>query len=182
MPTSRKKNPAESGQNMGNPHPHVGSPRTEETRQKIRLTRLGKHYPKLSLAKIGEKNHFFGKQHTKEWKEETRERLKPFFYKKGQKSNCYWKGKKNPHITGSKNPRWKGGISQECIKIRNSPAYDNWRRTILIRDRWTCKRCGQKNIKIEVHHIKSFKDYPDLRFDIQNGITLCINCHMLTRR
>jgi 5-methylcytosine-specific restriction endonuclease McrA len=48
------------------------------------------------------------------------------------------------------------------------------------RDHYTCLVCGEVGGRINAHHIKSFKDYPELRFEVDNGITLCINCHKLT--
>ena len=38
----------------------------------------------------------------------------------------------------------------------------------------TCEFCQQE---LYAHHIKSFHEYPDLRFDVNNGVTLCRDCH-----
>ena len=41
-------------------------------------------------------------------------------------------------------------------------------------------KCGQNGYKLEAHHLLSFVRFPQFRFDLWNGITLCINCHKLT--
>ena len=48
---------------------------------------------------------------------------------------------------------------------------------VINRDECTCQSCGCKNKRMVVHHIKGFEHFPHLRFDIDNGITLCIKCH-----
>lgn len=76
---------------------------------------------------------------------------------------------------------WKGGIYETVAKIRCCPAYKKWKVSVLKRDNYTCRQCGNKK-SLHVHHIKSFSRYPDLRFDINNGITLCVKCHKLTHK
>ena len=55
--------------------------------------------------------------------------------------------------------------------------YMDWRKKCLKRDLRLCQLCGTKK-KVEVHHIKSYKDFPEERINIGNGITLCRSCHM----
>ncbi len=78
---------------------------------------------------------------------------------------------------GENHPQWKGGITPEIMKLRKSDKYKNWRRIVLIRDEFTCQKCGKNHIYIVAHHIKSFADYPTLRFEPNNGRTLCASCH-----
>src|SRR3989338_7849115 len=78
---------------------------------------------------------------------------------------CMWKGKKRPELSGSNNVNWKGGVSGAHRTIRSSEQYQSWRRDVFVRDRFTCQQCGHRFINIVAHHIKSFSDYPDLRFD-----------------
>ena len=89
-------------------------------------------------------------------------------------------GKKTPHMTGENNPNWKGGISSKDKLLRMSTEYKNWRKTIFERDSYTCQVCREVGVYLEAHHIKSWASFPDLRFDIENGITLCKECHSLT--
>ncbi len=88
---------------------------------------------------------------------------------------------------GSKAPAWKGGISPLHSKIRGSVGYRIWRSSVYARDHYTCKLCGKKNewdkekkrrTGIHAHHIKPFCNHPELRFDVNNGMTLCIPCHI----
>ena len=67
-------------------------------------------------------------------------------------------------------------------RIRNSKEYQEWRSDVFERDHYICQNCGQVGGSLNAHHIKSFKDYPDLRLDVNNGITLCLKCHKLAHR
>ena len=60
--------------------------------------------------------------------------------------------------------------------IRKSPEYQTWRREVRQRDENTCRICGvQRNIHI--HHVKPLEKYPEFATELDNGITLCGNCH-----
>lgn len=76
---------------------------------------------------------------------------------------------------------WQGGITTENHKIRDSKEYKEWRIKVFQRDRFTCIVCGYRSMKprdIRADHIKPFSLFPDLRFELSNGRTLCIPCDM----
>ena len=81
-----------------------------------------------------------------------------------------------------KNGTWKnqyGGFKGENRKAkqeRNDSRYIYWSREIKNLDNWQCAICGckmSKDNKLVSHHILTFRDYPDLIYDLNNGITLC---------
>jgi HNH endonuclease len=78
---------------------------------------------------------------------------------------------------GSNHPKWKGGITPANVKLRNSEAYGQWRLAVYVRDEFTCVVCGQVGGKLQAHHIKSWAEHPELRFSVDNGVTVCKHCH-----
>ena len=78
---------------------------------------------------------------------------------------------------GKRNPAWRGGVSDEGQRIRNSIQGRLWREAVFARDNWTCQKCGERGYELEAHHLKSFAEYQELRFAIDNGQTLCYDCH-----
>lgn len=74
---------------------------------------------------------------------------------------------------------WKGGISGENARVRHSLEYKLWRKSVFERDKWTCVKCeyrskGKSDIRAD--HIKPFHLFKELRLDINNGRTLCVEC------
>lgn len=81
---------------------------------------------------------------------------------------------------GELHPNWKGGVSKGYKDGYYSKEYKFWRKSIFERDNYKCQNCNKSGIFITAHHIKSFAHYPELRFEIDNGLTLCEPCHSLT--
>lgn len=82
--------------------------------------------------------------------------------------------------SGPNNANWKGGITPENKQARASAAYAEWRTSVFTRDKYTCVWCGQRGGKLHADHIKPFSTHHHLRFDVNNGRTLCVACHKKT--
>lgn len=144
---------------------------------------IGKKHSKESIEKMkaiqsklgfrGKKADWNGKKHTEESKQKMR------LAKIGKKISEETKVKIGVANTGSKSHLWKGGITKINQKIRTSKEYKLWRKSILERDKYQCIWCGSTE-NLEVDHIKPFSLYPELRFAIDNGRTLCHECHKTT--
>ena len=80
-------------------------------------------------------------------------------------------------VAGEDHWAWKGGISGTNTLIRQTSEYKMWRRSVFIRDKYTCRGCGQRGGDLEAHHVTHFAVCEKLRFDIDNGLTLCVKCH-----
>jgi hypothetical protein len=85
---------------------------------------------------------------------------------------------------GEKRYNWKGGITPLNRKLRASSMWKIWREAIFLRDNFTCQNpncefCNNKmGVMLHPHHIKSFAEFPELRFVISNGITYCAEFHL----
>jgi predicted restriction endonuclease len=65
----------------------------------------------------------------------------------------------------------------------NDPLYKKWRSDVRKRDNGVCQWPGCKACKkLQVHHIKRWSDSIDLRYNIENGITLCKDHHKMIEK
>lgn len=151
---TRKKLREASLKNGNKPPSHLGLKRSEET--KIKMSEAANKKPKISLEthkkmSASAKIKIFSKEHRRK----LGERLK-----------------------GERSPTYKGGISSANHIIRTSSEMKLWRKACFERDNFTCQKTGQIGGKLIVHHINNFADFPELRFAIDNGITLCRESHI----
>ena len=134
----------------------VGRKRTEESKRKISLALKGKPTWNKGIKQWKNKIHpMLGKHHSKESK-----RLMSL--------------KRFGKYIGENHPMWKGGLAfRKREDKRNDSAYQEWTRLVKKRDK-ICQlkdeNCGGYLV---VHHIKSWRDCPELRYELTNGITLC---------
>ena len=141
-----------------------------------------------------EKQPRFGKRHTNETKIRiSNSEMGKIVSMKTRKKigNAYVKTQKRmKQITelgkskkGKNNPNWKGGVSKlKVYKHYRNKEYLEWRKIVFERDNYTCQICANRSsrgnpVVIHPHHIKSYTNYLELRYDADNGITLCISCH-----
>jgi len=119
--------------------------------------------------RIGEKNHFFGKFHTIEYKKQQCEN------KKGKRSYNEEGYKKQKEKTPKKenHPNWLGGISNSPYPFEFN---DKIKKEIKERDNYICNICNKKTQKLAIHHI----DYDKLNINKNNLISLCYKCHSIT--
>lgn len=60
---------------------------------------------------------------------------------------------------------------------RNTYKNQKWKDNVRARDGWKCVKCGSTK-HLQVHHINAYSLYPEQRYDVSNGITLCYDCHL----
>jgi len=163
------------GKKSNKPAWNKGKPWSEKIKKKIKLSLKGKT------------NHGMFKKGHKGYKSNLG---KKFSVEQRRNMSLAATGK---HL-GKNNWNWKGGISKIDKLIRCMIEYKQWRSDVFQRDNWTCQTCQRRGGYITAHHIKAktkiikenkIKTVLDARkclelWDINNGITLCDECHKLT--
>ena len=96
---------------------------------------------------------------------------------------------------GDKHPMWIDGRSKIKNRLRQSLKYKDWMLSVYKRDNFICQKCKKNKKYLNCHHIETFRkivnEYKLKEFDeylnceklwdINNGITLCKDCHDLIR-
>ena len=163
----------------GRPSPTLGMKHTDETKEKLKKVRRGPG------------NAFYGRKHSEEAKRRMSEKKKgtktgstnPRYGKKRtdeEKRKISLKRVELGIAKGDKNPNWRGGVSRGRSAEMQTAAYKNWRKSVFERDVYTCQFCGQKGGDLHADHIKPWAFFPELRYDVKNGRTLCVSCHKTT--
>ena len=169
---------------------------SEETRKKLRLARAGKK-PRLGMVNSLESNlkrslamkgrkvscGMLGKKHSDETKQKIRKATLI------QMSDIKNRKKLSDARKRKKGSNWRGGTSTKNQLIRSGLDYRIWREKVFKRDSFICQNCGlkggwnielKKKIVLNADHIKPFAYFPELRFEVSNGKTLCEDCHFKT--
>lgn len=162
----------------GKPSPVKGRHHTQEAKEKLSKALSGRKQRPETIEKRVAKLR--GKKR-KPFSEEARKKMSLAF-----KGRTAWNKNKHTFHSGSfkkgeKHWNWDGGKSDESKTIRKTIEYRLWREAVFKRDHWTCMICGKRGSS-ELHpdHIKPFSLFPELRFDVSNGRTLCVKCHRQT--
>lgn len=95
---------------------------------------------------------------------------------------------------GEKSNFWKGGVAKVNDLIRHSLEYKTWRNQVFKRDNFTCQICNTRGGELEADHLIPFSELlvsENIKtveqakksitlWDLLNGRTLCIPCHINT--
>lgn len=160
---------------------HKGEKKTEAHKEKLRQANIGKKLSDETKKKLSVANK--GKIISQYQRQKLSRALtgRKFTEEHRRSMAACRKGK----FAGDKNPNWHGGIALIHRNLRNSIEYKLWREAVFKRDSYTCIWCGArsgmgKTVVLNADHIKPFATYPELRFALDNGRTLCEPCHETT--
>ncbi|MCK9370942.1 HNH endonuclease [Candidatus Dojkabacteria bacterium] len=107
----------------------------------------------------------------------TGKKLPTFTEEHKQKIGLSNRGKVRLEMRGEKHPNWKGGMGTERHQEMGKIEYKLWRSEVFERDNYTCQMCLISGVYLNADHIKNWAEFPELRFNIDNGQTLCSDCH-----
>lgn len=138
----------------------------------------------------GRKPSFLGRKHSDVSKEKMSQKSR-------DKNARYWLGKDRSSIfteeyrkkmsiaskkvvAEGRHNFWKGGKTASSKIARTRLEYKLWREAVFRRDDFTCQICGERGRELNADHIKPFSTFPELRYETDNGRTLCKPCHKNT--
>ena len=149
-----EKNPMHGVHLIGEKNPMFGKHPSQETREKMRMRKLGVPLSEEHRKRIGKSN----KGHSV--LEETRNKI-------------------SENLKGEKHPNWQGGISFEpyCPKFNNE-----FKERVRAFFNYQCLECGtpQNGTKLQVHHVNFRKDACCTEDVIPLFVPLCRSCHTAT--
>lgn len=160
---------------------------SDETRAKISASLTGKNNPmfgkihskevrtKMGASLTDKNNHFYGKKHSKKAKMKmsisTSGENNPMFGKHHTKETLM-------KMRGENNPNWNPNLTDEEREIkRNTLEYNTWVRAVKETNNFTCVKCNTCEGELISHHLFAYWKYPEARFIIGNGVTLCKSCY-----
>lgn len=146
-----------------------GRPLPEETKRKISEAQKGKSRPpeqvkKAAQARIGIR---FKRKKKRIISDEQRRKQSETMKSKGSANHLYIDGKCADRHDERK-------IAYMTVE------YKIWRDSVFRRDNYTCQLCGEKPRRVEADHIQAWSTHPELRYELSNGRTLCVECHRKT--
>lgn len=98
----------------------------------------------------------------------TKPKSQTLFDKTFCNKDCYgaWLSENN---VGKHHPQYTGGPADKFTVHE--------KRRIFERDDYTCQDCESRGGNLNAHHIEPASENPDKVHDIDNGVTLCVECH-----
>lgn len=144
--------------------------RTKLRKQGATIKRIGGGNPELWRY-----SNWTGRKHT------DAARQKQSASKKGRVLPLQTRIAQSARLQGISADKWCGFATTETLRQRKSAQLKAWRIAVFERDDHTCLMCGRRGGILHVHHVHPFAKYPELRFDVNNGATLCAKpCHKKT--
>lgn len=141
--------------------------KSEEHRQKMR----DNHW-----SKKGVESAFKGKKHSKEAKELLRNKATDGFAKLNNEERLQHRIKSSLQ-KGRTLEEFAGFTTPENTRLRQSAEGKAWTYDVLAKANFTCDKCSVRGGNLQAHHLNAFNAYPDQRFDVNNGVCLCKDCH-----
>lgn len=91
---------------------------------------------------------------------------------------CYNRERTSEANSGENHYKYNPNFTDEEREVaRNYPEYSEWRTAVYKRDDYTCQCCGKRCCVLAAHHLDGYDNFLELRILLENGVTLCEECH-----